>query len=457
MDKKDITMVISKGLGEANLPNTDYQEIKAAFDRLCDKQESLYKPEFETVFKELFKLDATLTKDYPCTKDEALLNEALRVAGFETNEDFCADFKQYNTLFVKGKELQEKGVELLANNFPQRKRLVEGWHFMPMEIAGTPELIQIVDDIMERDAQEGSGLYANITQIPKEDEALDEFLCVDAYGLKCSFVPFLDELKRYGIVGSDNTFFSNKLTISLFALLKKATVYLKEHTDKPQAIKNEIARLIKEFDSIPHWGLFLQILFLQGLCRLLEGVNIKEGDDGYNEGCSLYTWIFEQLANKEVCFCCKPYFGEDLKLLKPLCAYLMDTQVGQFVQDVMFGNELQTEQAIPEPQQEERPKITNNNLPSELDTDEAHKFFAKARTIGLMNGDYIWLRGKQLLACFCHDMSQKLNLGKGDRIAWKPFEVLFGIEKGKLRSNYNDIQKTGQNPKDIDLVDKVFK
>lgn len=344
MDKKGITMVISKGLGEADLPNNDYQEIKAEFDYLCDMQERLYKPEFETVFKELFKLDTNLTKDYPCTRDEALLDEALRVAGFETDEAFCADFKQYNALFVEGKELQEEGVELLANNFPQRERQVEGWHFKPMEIVGTPELIQIVDDIMERDAQEGKGLYANITQIPQEDEVLDEFLCVEAYGLKCSFVPFLDELKRYGIVDSDNPFLSNELKRSLFALLKEAAVYLKEHTDKPQAIKNKIARFVKEFDSIPHWGLFLQILFLQGLFRLLEGVNIKEGDAGYNEGCSLYMWIFEQLANKEVSFCCKPYFGEDLELLKPLCAYLMNTQVGQWVQSEMFGNELQPEQ-----------------------------------------------------------------------------------------------------------------
>ena len=48
-------------------------------------------------------------------------------------------------------------------------------------------------------------------------------------------------------------------------------------------------------------------------------------------------------------------------------------------------------------------------------------------------------------------------MGKGERIAWKPFEALFGIEKGKLRSNYNDIQKTGQNPSDIALVDEALK
>lgn len=97
-----------------------------------------------------------------------------------------------------------------------------------------------------------------------------------------------------------------------------------------------------------------------------------------------------------------------------------------------------------------------NGLPGELKTDEALRCFAKAKEIGLIDDDYRWLKGKQLLACFCHDMSQRLALGRNGRIAWKPFEILFGIETGKLRSNYNDIQKTGQNPSDIALVEAVF-
>lgn len=102
------------------------------------------------------------------------------------------------------------------------------------------------------------------------------------------------------------------------------------------------------------------------------------------------------------------------------------------------------------------PKQQSVQLPSELDTYEAREYFAKAKENGLIDDNYKWLKGKQLLACFCHGMNQKLNLGKGKRIAWKPFEVLFGMEKGKLRSNYNDIQKTGQSPSDITLVDSIF-
>lgn len=95
-------------------------------------------------------------------------------------------------------------------------------------------------------------------------------------------------------------------------------------------------------------------------------------------------------------------------------------------------------------------------LPKELNSDKASIYFAKAKENGLIDDNYKWLKGMQLLACFCHDMSQKLNMGKGGRTAWKPFEKLFGIAKGKLRSNYNDIQKTGQSPSDIALVDSIF-
>ena len=103
-----------------------------------------------------------------------------------------------------------------------------------------------------------------------------------------------------------------------------------------------------------------------------------------------------------------------------------------------------------------------SELPKELQSDDAKKYFAKAIDLGLMSESYEWKKGLQLLACFAREMSLHLNMGKGynadgtKRISWKPFEILFDIKRNKLRSNYNDIQKTGQNPSDIDLIDKVF-
>ena len=102
----------------------------------------------------------------------------------------------------------------------------------------------------------------------------------------------------------------------------------------------------------------------------------------------------------------------------------------------------------PEPQQGEMPK--------ELNTPEAKMYFAKAIELGLMDNNNNWLKGLQMLACFAREMSLKLKLGKGERISWKPFETLFNVPVRKLRLNYNDIQKTGQAPKEEYLIDKVF-
>ena len=100
--------------------------------------------------------------------------------------------------------------------------------------------------------------------------------------------------------------------------------------------------------------------------------------------------------------------------------------------------------------------------PKELSTPEAKRYFEKAIELGLMDNKYIWLKGLQMLACFAVKMSNVLGLGKGmlsdgrKRVSWKPFETLFEVAKGKLRLNYNDIQKTGQEPKEAYLIDKVF-
>ncbi len=96
------------------------------------------------------------------------------------------------------------------------------------------------------------------------------------------------------------------------------------------------------------------------------------------------------------------------------------------------------------------------SIPPELDTSQAHAFFKKAIALELMDKDYNWLKGYQMLACFAREMSLALGLGKGDRISWRPFETLFKVPQGKLRLNYNDIQKTGEDPKESHLIDEIF-
>ena len=105
---------------------------------------------------------------------------------------------------------------------------------------------------------------------------------------------------------------------------------------------------------------------------------------------------------------------------------------------------------------EDVPEGTETKLPEELNTDEAKKYFQCVIDLGFMDNNYKWLGGLQTCAYFASRMSDKLKLGKGERINWKPFEALFGVPKGKLRLNLNDVIKTGGNPKNIKLIKNIF-
>ena len=102
-------------------------------------------------------------------------------------------------------------------------------------------------------------------------------------------------------------------------------------------------------------------------------------------------------------------------------------------------------------------------MPDELNTDRARKYFARAVADGLMSEQFEWLASQSLLACFCREMSVKLDLGKGyssegqKRLSWKPFEALFNVKAKNLTTSLNDIKKTGQDPIGIEKVEAIFK
>ena len=107
--------------------------------------------------------------------------------------------------------------------------------------------------------------------------------------------------------------------------------------------------------------------------------------------------------------------------------------------------------------------IIKRELPSELDTEQARKYFARAVEAGLMSEQFEWLASQSLLACFCREMSVNLDLGKGyssegqKRLSWKPFEALFNVKAKNLTTSLNDIKKTGQDPIGIEKVEAIFK
>jgi len=101
-------------------------------------------------------------------------------------------------------------------------------------------------------------------------------------------------------------------------------------------------------------------------------------------------------------------------------------------------------------------------LPKELATPEAEGYFKKAIELGLMDNDHKWLKKRSLLAYFAliwnekHPLSKAKNRDMTTRNSFKPFEVYFGVDKGKLRLDVNDFQNSGYLPKEHELVELVF-
>jgi hypothetical protein len=122
-------------------------------------------------------------------------------------------FKRNNQIIIEGKETQEKILIKIAKSALQKPEpAADEWQFYPIRIIAPQPLMEEITDKIKTDAIAGKGLFENITDIPEDDEELDEYLMIDAFGLKCSFVPFLDELKRFSV----DKFISKDFTKYLF-------------------------------------------------------------------------------------------------------------------------------------------------------------------------------------------------------------------------------------------------
>ena len=333
----------------SNEPQQSIDELQKEFERLCDEQDQLPTEGFAQVFEVLDSLEEAFTPQHPYTENEATIDKALEITGHSSDEAFCKAFKRNNQIIIRGKEIQEEILSSLPTPQGITLKMITGanidelqiqappkmgnmeWLFYPINIVAPPHLMNIIDGIIQRDGEQGKGLFANHTDIPEEDEAEDELLMIDAFGLKCSLLPYWDELKKYKVIGDDG-FLKGNFKRELLISINQEVSFVKDNTDKPARIKNHIAKKLKVYDEIPVWGIFFQILILQGLCSWLEEVPLNEGDNGYKEAQSLYNWITERLLEKLTRFCLMPFGDGDKRMLKPLCDYLYTTKAGQAIQ-----------------------------------------------------------------------------------------------------------------------------
>lgn len=388
-----------------------WEANKAELERLCTEQEGLYIPEFERVFKALYETAPDQREVYnthgwnmgavlPEAIDTDTLNRALAATG--ASDEVRRDFIHYAEIVLQGKRLMQQNallnIEIEMTNRPQEKQ-PEGWRFYPINIIASPDLHNIIAEVIQQDAQKGEGLFKNITEIAElPDEALDEWLGVEVYNVVCSFQPYLGELNRYGVTGHT---LGKEFTRYLFAYLKEIADHIKTNTDKPEAVKKHIFEAVKKLDGIKVWGLIFQILTLQGLLSLLENCTLKEGENGYNEAQELYNWVFDLLADKVCRFAVigDIYGDEDKERLQPLCDFLYNTEIGRAVQDCIFKDEATDEE------QPNSPEANTLYLPSELDTDRAREYFTRAVEVGYMtaNGTTAqWLSAVARLGYMCY-------------------------------------------------------
>lgn len=471
---------------------SQWQQNKAKWEQLCKEQESIYRPEFEQVFTKLFELYPDQREVYnthlcnvgqplPEATDTNKIDQALQAVG--ASDEVAEGFKQYAEVTLQGKQLMQQNALLnMAMEMAKRPQEThrEGWRFYPINFIAPPQFHSIIVEVLQQDAQKGEGLFTNITEIAElPDEALDEWLGVEVYNVVCSLQPYHGILSQYGVTGQT---LGKEFTRYLFKYLKQVADYIKDNTDRPQAAKKQIYEAIKNLDGIKVWGLIFQILTLQGLLHLLENCTLKEAENGYKEAQDLCNWIADLLIKKLIWFTMigAVYGDEDKKRLQPLCDYLYNTELGRAVQEAVFRDKNpeaadhneQTDTAeglrLPDDLNEQTdtpPPGTSAdrvNLPEFakiIDTPEMRK----AQEMGLIDEQYKWLKGLQMLACFAREMSLKYKLSNAQnangtpRVNWQIFERLFDIQRGKLRQNYNDIQKTGQQPRDSYLIDTLFK
>lgn len=449
----------------------ELEELTTKFNALCDEQEKLPREGFAKVFEVLDGMEETFTPQHPYTENEDIINKALEITGHSNDKAFCEAFKRNNQIMIEGKKIQAKGLEIIAmlecEKMREEPKSPNEWQFVPIRIFAPKEIMDnVINPIMEKDAKEGKGLYGNNTDIPEEDESLDDwFFEVEAYEIKCNLEPIYRELQIFGVL--DSILKSENIRKYYLQTFKGLVCFIRDNTDKPNKIRNTIATTLKSLDEIPAFGLLLQILLLQSLFKWLDEISLKEGDNGYKSACLLAQWIGKQLAEKEVRFCYYRWGENDKEQLKPFCDYLLSTEIGKAVQNHLIEKQIDCNCIIDEhgmkkvPYEQEHNKgiTVEINLPNELNTKQSKELLQKAMLKGLCDSNYDWLKSKALLAYFADRTSEYLKLGKGEydgktKTSWKPFETLFDISG--LSGAKRDYQRTGTLPDGYKEVDKLF-
>lgn len=304
------------------------------------------------------------------------------------------------------------------------------------------------------------GMFSSKLSIPREDEDLDKLLCVEVYGMKCSFQPFLTELKNNGVVD----LFGQDLVKLLFEALHRIGSFMKDNTDKPQAIKNNIISMLEVWGNAPLISAMIQICVMRGVeVFLQECLDVLDGY-GVAEVQSLLEWVAMEECKLISSFTVLPLtmgaIGQELaEHIKPFTDYLYSTEIGKLANDTtlscLYGDvdtsndEPQQEDILPKPKtrpsrKKGRPKDVFSNYISDKAI-ENWLLPALHQLIDEKGGKNAVL---PIAAC--------ISMGLITTPTYKAFVDEFG--ELTSRQNYNKYREPKRhNPVDIDSVKQILK
>ena len=279
-----------------------------------------------------------------------------------------------------------------------------------------------IQGLFDAELSKNGGIFSSHFEAKLEDTDLDALLCIDVYGMKCSFQPFFSDLKNYGIVD----LFGQEFTKCLLSILCEIGNYMKANTDKPQAVKNKIISMLDACGDVPIVSAVMQISILRGVEMFLQ--ECLDSLDGYGvaEVRNMLDWTMLEEGKLICMFTIMPLtmglIGHELtEHIKPFTDYLYSTEVGKYANDTtlasLYGG---VDNATEEPQQE-------NTLPQVLSTPQAQKILKKAIDANILDTNYKPNNLTQAqMKAFAIGMGIECNFYKKHL---KPFEDYWNIKR----------------------------
>lgn len=372
------------------------EDLKLEYNNLDNEAGKYIHPEFT----EVYEIIDELIKDRNDVGDKgnfafplvtgSVIDKALTKLGFDKNKKFVSDFKNFREIEQKARDIQlealkyqEHSDQIILNDTKIKKS--GNWRFVSIRIIVPEFMSDIINQKISDDVKKVSGLYSVTTDVVIEDESDDEFLAIEAFGVRSSLEPYYRELQKYKVL---ETYFNYEdLKKDFLNILLEVIIFISNNTASPNKIRNRISSTIKKFDKLGGIGIIWQILILQGTVRWIENINITKEDYGYKELENLLDWIYKFLMEKLVFYSYYNWGDKELIYLEPLSNYLYSTEVGKVVQQYIFKND---EISI---QTEDMRKLEELNSSEDIKDSPSISYIDKIKINTLKYGDG-WANGK---------------------------------------------------------------